>query len=174
MPPLLSEAGLSPYWGILMMFAAAAAVGFGAILLGMIFRPKHETAAKSKAYECGIDPVGDTKERIPVRYQVDYDHQEDERLRQGQHDAPEEPEIIRAIELRRVPQLGGNIVLEESPRDDQIPDADGAGLQDRYPRLTIANFDGQPDLTEMDALIAYLQVLGTMVDFSTFIPDPSR
>ena len=54
------------------------------------------------------------------------------------------------------------------------PDADGAGLQDRYPRLTIANFDGQPDLTEMDAMIAYLQVLGTMVDFSTFIPDPSR
>ena len=32
------------------------------------------------------------------------------------------------------------------------------------------NFDGQPQLTEMDALIAYLQVLGTMVDFSTFIP----
>jgi cytochrome c oxidase cbb3-type subunit 2 len=29
-------------------------------------------------------------------------------------------------------------------------------------------------LTEMDALIAYLQVLGTMVDFSTFTPDPSR
>jgi len=29
-------------------------------------------------------------------------------------------------------------------------------------------------LTEMDALIAYLQVLGTMVDFSTFTPDASR
>jgi len=27
---------------------------------------------------------------------------------------------------------------------------------------------------EMDALIAYLQVLGTMVDFSTFTPDASR
>jgi cytochrome c oxidase cbb3-type subunit 2 len=27
---------------------------------------------------------------------------------------------------------------------------------------------------EMDALIAYLQVLGTMVDFSTFQPDPTR
>jgi cbb3-type cytochrome oxidase cytochrome c subunit len=26
----------------------------------------------------------------------------------------------------------------------------------------------------MDALIAYLQVLGTMVDFSTFTPDASR
>jgi cytochrome c oxidase cbb3-type subunit 2 len=29
------------------------------------------------------------------------------------------------------------------------------------------NFDGNPDkLTEMDALVAYLQILGTMVDFS--------
>ena len=38
----------------------------------------------------------------------------------------------------------------------------------------MSNFDGQPQLTEMDALIAYLQVLGTMVDFSTFTPDASR
>ena len=33
---------------------------------------------------------------------------------------------------------------------------------------------GSRQLTEMDALIAYLQVLGTMVDFSTFTPDASR
>jgi len=26
----------------------------------------------------------------------------------------------------------------------------------------------------MDAIIAYLQVLGTMVDYTTFIPDPTR
>ena len=31
------------------------------------------------------------------------------------------------------------------------------------------DFDGDPTrLTEMDALIAYLQVLGTMVDFRTY------
>ncbi|MFA5120479.1 cytochrome-c oxidase, cbb3-type subunit II [Zavarzinia sp.] len=36
----------------------------------------------------------------------------------------------------------------------------------RYPKAKVGDFDGQPDrLTEMDALIAYLQVLGTMVDF---------
>ena len=33
---------------------------------------------------------------------------------------------------------------------------------------------GAPGISEMDALIAYLQVLGTMVDFSTFQPDASR
>ena len=54
------------------------------------------------------------------------------------------------------------------------PDADTDDLLARYPGAAIGNFDGQADLTEMDALIAYLQVLGTMVDFSTFTPDPSR
>jgi cytochrome c oxidase cbb3-type subunit II len=60
------------------------------------------------------------------------------------------------------------------------PDGDSDGLQARYGEeafgnvVNVRNFDGQPELTEMDALIAYLQVLGTMVDFSTFEPDASR
>ena len=50
------------------------------------------------------------------------------------------------------------------------PDADGTvGLEERYPGVNIRNFDGVGGApTEMDALIAYLQVLGTMVDFSTY------
>ena len=54
------------------------------------------------------------------------------------------------------------------------PDSDYAGLQERYPKTAVSNFDGQPGVSEMDALVAYLQVLGTMVDFSTFQPDASR
>jgi cytochrome c oxidase cbb3-type subunit 2 len=54
------------------------------------------------------------------------------------------------------------------------PNGDHAGLLDRYPGAQTRNFDGQPELTELDAMIAYLQILGTMVDFSTFIPDASR
>jgi cytochrome c oxidase cbb3-type subunit 2 len=54
------------------------------------------------------------------------------------------------------------------------PDADSEGLMGRYPKAVVSNFDGQASLTEMDALVAYLQVLGTMVDFSTFQPDPMR
>ncbi len=54
------------------------------------------------------------------------------------------------------------------------PEGDWDGLLERYPGAATANFDGQEALTEMDALIAYLQVLGTMVDFSTFTPDASR
>ncbi|GAA6212519.1 cytochrome-c oxidase, cbb3-type subunit II [Hyphomicrobiales bacterium 4NK60-0047b] len=50
------------------------------------------------------------------------------------------------------------------------PDSDGAeDVSDRYPKAIVRDFDGKPEtLTEMDALIAYLQVLGTMVDFSTY------
>ena len=54
------------------------------------------------------------------------------------------------------------------------PDGDYDGLLERYPGAVVSNFDGQPQLTEMDALIAYLQMLGTLVDFSTFTPDASR
>ena len=54
------------------------------------------------------------------------------------------------------------------------PDGDWDGLVERYPGAVVSNFDGQPQLTEMDALIAYLQIMGTMVDFSTFTPETSR
>ena len=49
------------------------------------------------------------------------------------------------------------------------PDADTAGLLERYPKAKVGDFDGDPSrLTEMDALVAYLQMLGTLVDFSTY------
>ncbi|NGQ89321.1 cytochrome-c oxidase, cbb3-type subunit II [Rhodobacter sp. HX-7-19] len=65
-----------------------------------------------------------------------------------------------------------NAVADFTAQGD--PNSDYAGLQERYAKANVSNFDGQPQLTEMDALIAYLQVLGTMVDFSTFTPDASR
>jgi cytochrome c oxidase cbb3-type subunit 2 len=54
------------------------------------------------------------------------------------------------------------------------PDSDFDGLLERYPGAQVRNFDGQPGISETDALIAYLQMLGTLVDFSTFTPDASR
>lgn len=54
------------------------------------------------------------------------------------------------------------------------PDSDYDGLLERYPGAQVRNFDGQPGISELDALIAYLQMLGTLVDFSTFEPDASR
>jgi cytochrome c oxidase cbb3-type subunit II len=54
------------------------------------------------------------------------------------------------------------------------PMGDFDGLLERYPKAQVRNFDGQPGISEMDALIAYMQMLGTLVDFSTFTPDASR
>jgi cytochrome c oxidase cbb3-type subunit II len=45
------------------------------------------------------------------------------------------------------------------------PQADPEELQKRYPRAVQVNGNGR-SVTEMDALVAYLQVLGTMVDFT--------
>jgi cytochrome c oxidase cbb3-type subunit 2 len=51
------------------------------------------------------------------------------------------------------------------------PDADTAALKARYPKAQVRDFDGNPGmLTEMDALVAYLQMLGTLVDFEAAAP----
>ncbi len=48
---------------------------------------------------------------------------------------------------------------------------DTTALFKRYGEVNVRNFDNNPDMvSEMDALVAYLQVLGTMVDFSDYEP----
>ena len=79
---------------------------------------------------------------------------------------------LRAVRKVGVPYSDEMI---ESARADleaqQNPDSDTSGLEKRYPKAVIGAFDGDPvRLTEMDALVAYLQVLGTMVDFSAVTP----
>ena len=45
------------------------------------------------------------------------------------------------------------------------PNLDPGDLEERYPKAQVRDYDGNPDqVTEMDALIAYLQMLGTLVD----------
>lgn len=53
------------------------------------------------------------------------------------------------------------------------PNADTSGVEGRYPKARVGDFDGNPQvISEMDALIAYLQMLGTLVDFSTYDQSP--
>ena len=50
-----------------------------------------------------------------------------------------------------------------------LDDPGAADLAKRYPKALARDFDGNPGaITEMDALIAYLQMLGTLVDFKTY------
>jgi len=49
------------------------------------------------------------------------------------------------------------------------PDADTSDLEERYTSVRFEDFDGNAaKVTEMDALVAYLQMLGTLVDFTTY------
>jgi cytochrome c oxidase cbb3-type subunit 2 len=53
------------------------------------------------------------------------------------------------------------------------PNAEGVdAFQKRYPNAVARDFDGDPSrITEMDALIAYMQMLGTLVDFKEYKAD---
>ncbi len=84
-------------------------------------------------------------------------------------------DFLRANRMVGVPY--SDEMLENAKADFRAQadlDADWEGLLARYPKAQTRNFDGQAELTEMDALIAYLQMLGTLVDFSTFEPVASR
>jgi cytochrome c oxidase cbb3-type subunit 2 len=51
------------------------------------------------------------------------------------------------------------------------PEADHDDFLSRYPKAVVGNLDGDAaTLTEMDALVAYLQMLGTLVDFADVDP----
>jgi cytochrome c oxidase cbb3-type subunit 2 len=55
------------------------------------------------------------------------------------------------------------------------PQADHTALLARYPKAAVGALDGRPAvLTEMDALVAYLQILGRMVDFTGVTPEDLR
>jgi cytochrome c oxidase cbb3-type subunit 2 len=67
-------------------------------------------------------------------------------------------------------------MIEAAARDMRAqadPEADGVDdLLARYPKAQVRDFDGNPaKLTELDALIAYLQMLGTLVDFDLYRPE---
>jgi cytochrome c oxidase cbb3-type subunit 2 len=57
-----------------------------------------------------------------------------------------------------------DVYAQTHPDSDEVDD-----FQKRYPKAIARDFDGNPEMvSEMDALIAYLQMLGTLVDFSVY------
>jgi cytochrome c oxidase cbb3-type subunit 2 len=62
-----------------------------------------------------------------------------------------------------------------SARTDLVSQATGENVDEllaRYPKAQARNFDGNSArITEMDALVAYLQMLGTLVDLNSFKAD---
>lgn len=78
--------------------------------------------------------------------------------------------MLQANRTVSVPYTDAMVAEAEADLKAQAdPNADTTGLLERYPKAKVGDFDGDPaKLTEMDALVAYLQMLGTLVDFSTY------
>jgi cytochrome c oxidase cbb3-type subunit 2 len=89
----------------------------------------------------------------------------------------------REVDLKKIGKQMGALKMVGVPYSDAMienaqndamaqahPDSDAAGLTERYGEKVIQrDFDGEPKLTsEMDALVAYLQVLGTMADIKDY------
>ncbi|MBR9972179.1 cytochrome-c oxidase, cbb3-type subunit II [Magnetospirillum sulfuroxidans] len=76
---------------------------------------------------------------------------------------------LRTLKVVGVPYSDDQISNAKADLAEQAkPDADAnAALLARYPGARVGDFDGNPaQVSEMDAVVAYLQVLGTMVDFT--------
>jgi cytochrome c oxidase cbb3-type subunit 2 len=79
--------------------------------------------------------------------------------------------LLKANRTVGVPYSDDEIAHAKDDLEAQAdPDSDGVdAFQKRYPKAQARDFDGDPSrITESDALIAYLQMLGTLVDFKTY------
>ncbi|HAW45739.1 cytochrome-c oxidase, cbb3-type subunit II [Roseovarius sp. A46] len=117
-----------------------------------------------------VDHLRDPQAVVPESVMPKYGFLED-RLIDGEHVA----DLLETHSLVGVPytdEMIENAVADFRAQAD--PDADTEGLLARYPKAQVRNFDSRPGISESDALIAYLQMLGTLVDFSTFTPVASR
>ena len=91
-----------------------------------------------------------------VRTELDFQHIADDLKVQAALGVPYSPAMI------------ANAVEDTRAQASSDP-VDSADLAKRYAKAQARDFDGNPGrITEADALIAYLQVLGTMVDFRLY------
>jgi cytochrome c oxidase cbb3-type subunit 2 len=79
-------------------------------------------------------------------------------------------EALRAVGVPYTGEMIKSAAADLAAQAD--PEGDNAALLKRYPKAAVGDFDGDPKrLTEMDALIAFIQILGRMVDFKTVTPE---
>jgi len=64
------EPTYTQYFAIFLFIAIALLFPAVALLIGRLLRPHRPDPAKLTPFECGMEPVGDARERYPVRYYV--------------------------------------------------------------------------------------------------------
>ena len=120
--------------------------------------------------EWHVDHLKDPQSVVPESIMPKYAFLADRELDYGDIAA-----LLRTHRLVGVPYTDEMVANAEADLLAQAdPDGDSDGLASRYGGPEVRNFDGDPRTTEMDAMVAYLQMLGTLVDFSTFEPDGNR
>ena len=80
-------------------------------------------------------------------------------------------ENLKTLKLLGVPYDDEMIANAKADVEAQTnPESkDAKALLARYPKAKVGKFDAQSDkITELDAVVAYLQMLGTLVDFASF------
>ena len=146
-----------------------------------------------RPFQWGSKRTGPDLARVGGRYSDDWhrDHLKDPRAMVPESVMPPYTFLAKAeLDPNNIgDDLKTNKALGVPYTDDQIthaksdliaqadPNADGVfDFQKRYPKVAARDFDSNPDrITEMDALIAYLQSLGNQVDFKTYQPnDPAN
>jgi cytochrome c oxidase cbb3-type subunit 2 len=97
-------------------------------------------------------------------------------LAQKPLDASDIGEHLKALRVVGVPYTDDMIASAKADLAAQADaDADTEGLMKRYPKAAIGDFDGDAKkLTEMDAVIAYMQMLGRLVEFDRTQPGGLR
>jgi len=111
--------------------------------------------------EWHVQHLTDPRSVVPESIMPTYGFLKQQELNQGDMTA-----ALQTLERVGVPYTKEEIAAgNEDLKAQADPDADHAAFLKHYPGAVVRDFDGDPKrLTEMDALVAYLQVLGTMVD----------
>jgi cytochrome c oxidase cbb3-type subunit 2 len=136
-------------------------------------------------FQWGSKRTGPDLARVGGKYSDEWqrDHLIDPRSLVPESIMPPYAFLNRPLDTRDIQaQLKANTIVGVPYTDEMIANAEAhlraqadpmheatGDVEKLYPKVNIRDFDGDPAMvTEMDALIAYLQMLGTTVDFSTF------
>lgn len=125
--------------------------------------------------EWHVDHLKDPRSVVPGSIMPPYAFLSDKELRFDRID-----DHLKALRMEGVPytdemieNAGADLIAQADPEADyDSQDALVAryeALAERTGTVLIGDYDGDPArITEMDALVAYLQMTGTLVDFSTY------
>ncbi len=59
---------MNPYFPIVILIALAGVICTAMVTLSWVLGPKKNTPYKQSTFECGVAPIGDSRERFPIKF----------------------------------------------------------------------------------------------------------